>query len=129
MPDIELHYYIMAPVSMVWQALVDPDKIRKWGGGPAEMSDEPGYAFKLWGGDIHGVNSTVVKESKLVQDWISGDWKEPSRLTITMKQDGDQTRVDLFQQGVPDDEYTEVRSGWDEYYFGPLKRWVESENH
>jgi uncharacterized protein YndB with AHSA1/START domain len=27
-------YLINAPVSKVWQALVDPDLIEKWGGGP-----------------------------------------------------------------------------------------------
>lgn len=128
MPDIEQRYFVRATVSDVWQALVDPHKINKWGGGPAEMSESEGYEFKLWGGDVHGVNVKVVKESQLVQDWFGGKWDEPSRLTLTLRQDGDQTRIDLFQRGVPDKELKDITDGWRDYYFGPLKKWVESEN-
>ncbi|MAG60065.1 hypothetical protein CMO96_04730 [Candidatus Woesebacteria bacterium] len=51
---IEKDYHIKASKDKVWQALVDPDVVNRWGGGPATMSDEEGSEFKLWGGDIHG---------------------------------------------------------------------------
>ncbi len=50
---IEKSYLINAPVSKVWQALVDPNLIEKWGGGPVEMRAEVGAEFTLWG-DYHG---------------------------------------------------------------------------
>ena len=51
---IEKSYLINAPVSKVWQALVDPDLIEKWGGGPVEMRADVGAEFALWCGSIHG---------------------------------------------------------------------------
>src|SRR6185369_3056232 len=124
MPDIEQRYYIMAPIEAVWQALVDPKHLTAWGAGPAEMSESEGYKFSLWGGDIHGINVRVVKNEALEQEWISGKWDKPSRLKIQLRVEDNQVRVDLFQTGVPEEEYEKVAQGWKDYYFGPLKRWV-----
>jgi len=52
MKSIKQTYRIQAPVSMVWQALVDPEVIERWGGGPVKMDDQVGTRFELWGGDI-----------------------------------------------------------------------------
>ena len=51
---IERNYLINAPVSKVWQALMEPNLIEKWGGGPVEMRADVGAEFTLWGGSIHG---------------------------------------------------------------------------
>lgn len=56
MKTIKQTYQINAPSSRVWQALIDPKIIDKWGGGPAHMNDKVGTEFTLWGGDIYGKN-------------------------------------------------------------------------
>ena len=122
---IKRSYKINAPVEKVWQALVDSKEIEGWGGGPAVMDDKVDTEFKLWGGDIHGKNTHVVKGERLIQDWYSGDWVEPSNLTIKLKSQGDKTLVDLLHENVPDDEAREIDDGWNRYYFGEIKRYLE----
>ena len=49
----------------------------------------------------------------------------PSNLTISLKSQGDKTLVDLLHKNVPDDEAREIDDGWNRYYFGEIKRYLE----
>src|SRR5476651_1038265 len=113
MKSLNKNYHINAPISSVWQALVDPKIIDKWGGGKAVMDDKVGTKFKLWDGDIHGENLEVIPGKKLVQDWISGDWESPSKVTFSFKFKGDETEVELKQTDIPDSEVKGIDEGWD----------------
>ncbi len=126
MKTIRQRYTIQAPVATVWQALVLPKVISSWGGGPAVMDAKPGTRFQLWGGDIHGLNREIVAEKKLVQDWVSGDWPQPSLVTFTLTPVRAGTRLELLHERVPDAEARDIAQGWKEYYLGPLKEYCES---
>lgn len=62
MKIIKKTYTINAPIEKVWDALVNPSTINKWGGGPSKMSSAKSFEFELWGGDIYGTNTKVVKK-------------------------------------------------------------------
>ena len=125
MKRIRQTYHIKAPVKKVWQALTEPAVIEKWGGGPARMDDRAGAKFELWGGDIHGTNTEVVKEQKLVQDWFGGNWPEPSRVTFTLKEENGETTVTLIHENVPEEELDDFKQGWKDYYLGAIKELLE----
>ena len=118
-------YKISATVDKVWQALVDPAVINEWGGGPSKMDSKIGTDFDLWDGDIYGKNIEVVSKSKLVQEWFGGDWAKPSIVTFTLKNDNSETILELEQIDVPDEEFEDIESGWDDYYIGPMKQMLE----
>lgn len=120
-------YKISSPVDRVWQALVDPAVINEWGGGPSKMDSNVGKDFELWNGDIYGKNIEVISESKLVQEWFGGDWAKPSIVIFTLKKDKSDTILELEQFDVPDDEFEDIESGWDDYYIGPMKQMLEKE--
>ena len=119
-------YRIKAPISEVWRALTDVEYIEGWGGGPAEMDDKAGSEFSLWGGDIHGKNIEVKPSKKLVQEWYGGKWQNPSILTFELKGENGGTMLTLTQTDVPEEEYSDIDAGWDDYYLGPLKEYLES---
>lgn len=119
-------YLIKTPIGKVWESLVSPKIIEKWGGGPAEMSDIEGAEFKLWGGDIHGKNTKVIKNKMLAQDWYGGDWDEPSKVTFALTKKGGKTVLELVHENVPDSEAKDIDSGWDDYYLGPMREYLES---
>jgi activator of HSP90 ATPase len=125
MKEIEQTYHIDASVEEVWSCFIDPTQIEAWGGGPAKMKEKEGEEFSLWGGDIHGTNTKVVKEKTLVQDWYGGKWDKPSKVTFTFHSDGDKTVVDLTQTDVPEDEVQSIADGWKEYYIGAMKQYLE----
>ncbi|MBI4080775.1 MAG: SRPBCC domain-containing protein [Candidatus Levybacteria bacterium] len=120
-------YHIHGPVDAVWDAFVNPKTIDRWGGGHAVMEEAVGKKFSLWGGDIRGTNTEVVPHKKIVQDWYSGNWTEPSVVTFTFTQEKDAIRVDLLHENVPDGYADDIEKGWQEYYLGPIKQLVEQE--
>ena len=125
MKTIQQTYRIKAGIDKVWQALTDPKVITAWGGGSATMDEKEGAKFTLWGGDIHGTNTKIVKNKTLAQDWFSGDWEKPSKVTFTLTSKGEETSVDLLHEDVPDKEADDIADGWKKYYLGPLKDLLE----
>jgi len=125
MKTIKQIYKIKAPVEEVWKALVDPEVISKWGGGPAKMDDKLGTKFKLWGGDIHGKNIKVEENKELRQEWYNGSWNKPSAVTFSLKETNEGTELHLLHTEVPDEEEKEIAGGWESYYLGPLKKFLE----
>lgn len=130
MRTITQSYTIHAPRHLVWRALVEPELIEAWGGGPVIMNDHEGSAFSMWGGSVHGTNTHIVDDELLEQDWYSGDdWPHASKVTIELEDEDDGTLVTLTQHDVPASEIDDVDDGWHEYFFGPLQKLVESKAH
>ena len=89
------------------------------------MSDKEGSSFSLWGGDIHGTNLEIVDKSKLVQEWYSGDWPKPSKVSFTLTDDKGETKVELLHENVPKEDADDIAEGWDIYYLGVIKEFLE----
>ena len=126
MKTIKQTYRIEAPIEGVWEALVNPSEIDAWGGGPAVMDDKVGTEFSLWNGDIHGKNIEVKQYELLKQEWVSGDWPEPSIVTFLLTPNGNGTKVDLVHENIPDKETKEIEEGWKKYYLGEVKNLLEA---
>jgi len=121
-------YLIAAPIEQVWQALVDPTQIKEWSEASAKMGEEVAFEFELWDGDVTGVNTVIDKPSRLVQEWRGGDWPKPSVVTFELKSIDDHTEVDLTQTGHPAAETKDLTEGWDVYYMGAIKKYLEDKN-
>ena len=126
MKTIEQTYEIKAPLEEVWRAFVDSKIIEKWGGGPAKMSDKENNPFSLWGGDIWGTNTKVVKHKLLEQHWTSGKWEKPSKVQFSFSEYDGKTTVKLLNTDVPDKSAKDIDQGWKDYYLGPIKELLES---
>lgn len=128
MRTITQSYHIEANAKAVWQALTDQKTIEAWGAGPAKMSDESGKRFALWGGDIYGANIEVKQGQKLVQDWYAYDWEQPSKVTFVIKDEHNATLVELKHEDIPDAEADKIEAGWNEYYLGAIKKYLEQKS-
>ena len=84
--DIAKAYHIDAAPLAVWRALVDPQMIEAWGGGPVVMTYEPDSRFTLWGGDVYGTVLSVDPGVRLVEEWYAGPWPHPSTVTFSLEQ-------------------------------------------
>lgn len=126
MNQISQTYKIRTPIAKVWQALTDPAIITKWGGGPAKMSDREGENFSLWGGDMWGTNTKVVRNKILVQDWYGGKWEVPSIVEFRLSELNGITTVKLTHNNLPKDEVKDFANGWKDYYMGAIKKLLES---
>lgn len=121
MKDFKKYYIIPAKPEEIYLALTKPATIQLWTGEPAEMSTELGSEFSLWDGSIVGRN-IAFEESKLIkQEWYFGDQEPPSIVTIKLHPHKQGCSVELLHTNIPDDEYDNFVSGWDESYFGMLE--------
>lgn len=124
MKTIRKQYHIYASKEAVWDALVNPKTIEKWGGGPVKMSAKSGAKFSLWGGDIWGKNTKVTSKAELVQDWYGGDWDAPSIATFKLTHRAGCTALYLTHKNIPEDAES-FNKGWDDYYLGAIKHLLE----
>ncbi len=127
MKTIKQTYVIKAASGRVFKALTDPEDIASWSGDEATMDATPGGAFSVWGGSIIGTNLEIVPDRKLVQTWREDTWDTDSRVTFTLTPEGNGTRVELLHEDVPDSEYDAIAEGWNIYYLGVIKEFLESE--
>ena len=126
MPTIQKSYEMNATPEEVFEALVNPDLIQDWSGDEAKMGSGVGDTFSLWGGQMFGSNLEVVKNKKLVQEWCYDQWKDPSKVTFTIKVIDKKTVVDLLHEDVPEKFVNSISDGWDAYYLGAMQEMFEA---
>lgn len=120
MKDFKKYYIISAPPEEVYRALTIPLSIELWTGAPAEMSVEPGSEFSLWNGDITGKNLELAENEKIVQQWYFGDQEEPSIVTMKLHPHTKGTSLELSHTNIPDQDYDDFVTGWNQEYFAGL---------
>ena len=125
MSTIQKTYEMNATPNEVFDALINPELIQIWSGDEAKMSAEVGGAFSLWGGQMFGINLEVVPNKKLVQEWSYDQWKQPSKVTFTIKTKGKKTILELLHEDVPEKSVNSISDGWDAFYLGAMQEMFE----
>jgi activator of HSP90 ATPase len=121
MKSFRQEYQIEASVEDVFDALTNPKTIEKWSGVPAKMENKIGGVFNLWDGFIYGTNTDVIENKKLVQNWYSRGWEQPSKVTIDLSEREDKTTtLVLNHENVPLDSEYDFEIGWKKYYMGKI---------
>jgi activator of HSP90 ATPase len=111
----------------IYEALMDEKKHAAFTGGEAKISRKAGGKFSIYGGDIEGKNLELITDQKIVQSWRYSDWPEGhySTATFTLEPIEKGTRLTFSQTDVPDDKYEDIKQGWKDYYWGPMKEMLE----
>ncbi len=115
---------VHATPEVVFEFLVDPEKVLRWMGTEIEIEPEPGGKFWLnaTGTDIaSGTYLEVDRPHRVVFTWgWEGGAEVPpgsSTVTITLTADHDHTMVELRHEGLPGGAGDEHVEGWS--YFLP----------
>jgi activator of HSP90 ATPase len=111
----------------VYEILMDSKKHAQFTGGEAKISRKVGGKFTIYGGDIAGENLELVPDQKIVQSWRYSDWPEGiySKVTFSLESVEKGTKLSFTQTGVPDDKYEDIKQGWKDYYWDPMKAMLE----
>lgn len=125
MNKIEQTYTINAPLDKVWWALTTAEGAEQWGAGPAKFDASEGGKFSYWEGDIHGINTKIIPQKLLEQDWYGHDRPEEKYRTVfEFSEDEGKTVVHFIYSGHIYDEQRDIND-WREYYFDPIKALLE----
>ena len=111
----------------VYEALMDSAKHSQFTGAEAHIGRGIGDKFTAYDGSLDGVNLELIPDKKIVQSWRSSDWPEGhySRVTFTLKEVDSGTRLTFTQSGIPEQHMEDIRRGWHDYYWTPLKEMLE----
>jgi activator of HSP90 ATPase len=114
----------------VYEALTDSRKHARFTGTKAKISRKVNGKFTAYDGYIEGVNLDLVSDKKIVQSWRGSDWPEGhySKATFTLKKVKNGTRLAFAQRGVPGQHYLDIRQGWHDYYWKPMKEMLEKKD-
>ncbi len=111
----------------VYEALMDSRTHGKFTGGAARISRKAGGRFTVYDGYAEGRNLELIPDRKIVQTWRADDWPEGhySQVTFTLTAIRTGTRLSFVQTGVPEESYQDVKQGWIDFYWKPMKKLLE----
>ena len=107
----------------VYEALMDSRQHARFTGSPARMSRKVGGAISAFGDYISGTNLELVPDQKIVQAWHASEWPagHMSRVTYRLTPVKGGTRLDFTHSGVPDQFFDDIKQGWIDNYWQPLR--------
>lgn len=112
----------------VYDALVNPVQHARFTGAAAKISAKVGTAFSLWDRSLTGIVVATERGRRLVLAWRSEGWPKGhysiAQFVFTKVRGG--TRLTFEQFGIPASDYADIREGWKQYYWEPLRTYFES---
>lgn len=126
-----------APVSRVWQALIDPEKMKHWYFDLPGFKAETGYEFTFDGGAEDRIYThlckvlDVIPERKLRYSWVYQGYEGYSVVTFELFPQGEDTLIVLTHEGlhtfpaIADFAKSNFEAGWTEIIGESLKKFVE----
>ena len=96
-------------------------------GAPAKISAKEGSKFSAHGGYITGKNLQLVKDKLIVQSWRAEDWNQEdidSTFIIFFEPKGKDVIVHATHANVPEGQMESLKSGWNDYYWKPWKKYL-----
>ena len=113
----------------LYDIYMDSKKHGKATGGTAKISSKIGSSYSTWDGYINGRTLHLIKGKMIVQSWRSNDFKTgdvDSVLILSFEKKGNDALVNMVHANVPDSEYAGLKSGWNDFYWKPWKKYLQS---
>ena len=109
----------------VYELIMDAGKHSSFTGSKVTMSKKIKGKFDAFDGYVHGYNIELVQDSKIVQAWHFAeegwDAEHYSLCTFLFEKAGDNTKLSFTQQSVPEHKVEDLKKGWKDFYWSPMK--------
>jgi len=111
----------------VYEALMDSRQHGEFTGGKARISRKEGGRFSVYDGYASGKNLKLVPDREIVQTWRADDWPAGhfSRISFKLTRTRTGTKLVFAQTGVPAKQYADIKQGWIDFYWKPMKELLE----
>ena len=106
----------------VYEALMDSKKHAEFTHSPAIIDRKVGGEFITFDGWASGTTLELIPDKKIEQKCRAADWPQGHYSTVTfeLSAEGQQTKLVFTQAGIPEDLYSDLESGWVEFYWDNL---------
>ncbi len=108
----------------VYSAWLDSAQHAAFTGSKAVINGVVGGTMSAWDGYITGKFVQLDLGRRIVQSWRTQDFPKgapDSRLEVHFEPVFDGTRILILHSEIPDGQGEKYRSGWNEFYFVPMK--------
>lgn len=124
---IRQSHHFPIPIHLLYQFLCEEKAHTLITRVATSMETKVGGFFSVWEGKATGSFLELVPDQKVVQEWRYAGWSVENFSTVTfiLHQDAAGVVVDLIQENVPNDQEEEINEGWNEFYWDPLKKYIE----
>lgn len=111
----------------VYDALMDSKKHSVFTGDTAKIGRKVGEKFTAYSGYAEGKNIELIAGRKIVQSWRANDWEEGhySKVTFLFEHAKEGAKMTFIQESVPEEAYEDIKQGWADYYWEPMKKMFE----
>ncbi len=111
----------------VYEALMDSKQHSEFTGSKASISRKVNGSFTAHNGYITGKNLKLIKDRKIIQSWHASEWpgNHQSKVIFSLSKAKNGTKLLFTHSGVPAEHYSSIKNGWVEYYWKPLKDYLE----
>ena len=109
---------------VLYDLYMDAKKHSDVTGGKAVITKKEGTKFSAYNKYITGKNLQLIKDKLIVQSWRASDWQESdmdSTFILSFTQKGNDVVMEMVHANVPDEQAKSLTTGWDEYYWKPMK--------
>jgi len=115
-------------VADIYEYLTNAKKLSKITGSKATNDLKIKGKFSAYDDYIWGTNVELVPGKKIVQKWTCADFPDGhfTDVKIDFNKKGEkQTELIFIQENVPDEFYDDISLGWNEFYWEPIKDYLE----
>lgn len=124
---LTVKYTFVPPPPVLYETLLDTNRIRGATASDASMSTEVGGKLMIFSGSVEGKNVSLTPfdgtKAQIVWEWRFNTWAPGTTSTVTIdlvEKDGG-TALELKQTGVPEEELERTEKGWKGLLFDRLK--------
>ncbi len=116
-----------APID-VYNLIMDEKKHAAFTGTAVKMSNKINGKFNIFDGYCHGYNIELIEGKKIVQAWHFAEdgWPDDhfSICTFLFEKVGNKTKLIFQQTDIPEHKVEELKEGWKQYYWKPMKKFL-----
>ena len=126
--SVKQKVYINAPPEKVYEAYVNPRIHSEFTDAKATGGSKVGQRMTAWDGFIKGKTVKLKRAKLIVQEWRANDFPKSygySSLKITLRKKGRGTELTMVHSRVPKENEKDLRSGWQEFYWKPMKKYFK----
>lgn len=119
--------FSVAP-DVLYDVLMDEKKHGDFTNAKAKIDPKVGGKFSVWDGYAAGENVELIPGKKIVQTWRASDWPEEaiSKVTFIFNSSKGGSELEFTQENVPKEFEKDIEQGWKDYYWAPLKEYINS---
>lgn len=123
---IQQTIYFSASPHQVFESFMDEKKHASFTSASAKIDRKIGGKFSVWDDYATGQTKRFIRDKLIVQTWRADDWPEniESEIIIELFPEKNKTKLVFTQINVPDDFIEEIKTGWQDYYWKPLEKFL-----